>query len=121
MNSPDNTRQLANAWISAFNNHNIENLLDLYADDAEHYSPKLKIKHPETNGWVKGKLSLRTWWEDAFTRIPTLHYELKNLLVDENQVLMEYLRKADGEADMMVAELLLIGNGRIIRSKVYHG
>ncbi len=121
MNSTDQNRQLAHSWIKAFNDHNLENLLDLYADDAEHYSPKLKISQPETNGWIKGKSALRKWWQDAFIRIPSLHYELKNLLADDNQVLMEYQRKAEGEANMMVAELLVIENGRIIGSKVYHG
>jgi hypothetical protein len=112
--------KLALNWIAAFNAHDIEKLLALYAEDAVHFSPKLKVRLPETNGWISGKPALRSWWEDAFLRLPTLHYELKNLIVNNEQLLMEYLRKVPGEVDMMVAEILEINNGSIIRSRVYH-
>jgi hypothetical protein len=35
--------------------------------------------------------------------------------------MMEYMRKAHGEADMMVAEVFEIVDGKIVRSRVYHG
>jgi len=120
----DNTafnRQVALNWIEAFNSYQLKNLLDLYATDAVHFSPKLKIRQPETNGWISGKPALEAWWADAFERLPTLQYQLTNLIADKNQVLMEYMRKVAGEPDMMVAEILEISNGLINRSRVYHG
>ena len=39
---------IAQQWFEAFNNKNLEQLLSLYEDNAEHFSPKLKIKKPET-------------------------------------------------------------------------
>ena len=114
-------KKIALNWIKAFNDHDLSVLLSLYDEDAIHFSPKLKIRIPETNGWVKGKPSLKTWWEGAFERLPSLHYQLENLIIDETKVLMEYLRKVDGEDDMMIAEILEIENGLIIRSRVYHG
>jgi hypothetical protein len=38
--------------------------LSLYDDDAAHFSPKLKLLKPETNGLINGKQSLREWWQD---------------------------------------------------------
>ncbi|MBS1741687.1 MAG: nuclear transport factor 2 family protein [Bacteroidetes bacterium] len=116
----DINRSIALQWIDAFNEHDIEKLLSLYADDAIHFSPKLKIKQPETQGWVSGKDALRHWWAGSFQSIPSLQYNLVNLIVNEAQLLMEYLRKADGAPDMMVAEILEISNGLIIKSRVYH-
>ena len=113
--------QIALNWISAFNEHDLEKLLALYADDAIHFSPKLKIRQPETNGWVKGKYALKDWWADAFSRLPSLHYQLQNLVINDEQIVMEYLRQVNDEADMMIAEILEISNNLIIRSKVYHG
>jgi hypothetical protein len=46
------------AWFEAFNKHDLEMLLALYDNNAEHYSPKLKIHQPETNGLIKGKDAL---------------------------------------------------------------
>ena len=116
-----NLDNIAFKWFDAFNEHNLEKLLDLYHDKAEHYSPKLKIKHPETNGLISGKDALRIWWQDAFDRIPSLKYEVKSLTSNEYRVFMEYIRKVEGEPDLKVAELLIIENNKIISSKVYHG
>ena len=116
-----NLESIAFKWFDAFNEHNLEKLLSLYDDKAQHYSPKLKIKHPETNGLISGKEALREWWQDSFDRLPTLRYEVKSLTANDYRVFMEYTRKVDGEIDLMVAEMLSIENNKIIFSKVYHG
>jgi hypothetical protein len=48
---------IANKWFDAFNNHNLEQLLSLYDENARHYSPKLKIRQPETKGLIDKKAS----------------------------------------------------------------
>lgn len=120
MNSLRN-KQIANTWFDAFNEHDLEKLLALYDDAAEHFSPKLKIRMPETQGLIKGKPALRAWWRDAFDRLPSLRYEVKKLTADEEQVFMEYIRHVSGEDDLRVGEVLEIKNGKIIFSRVYHG
>lgn len=112
---------IAGHWFDAFNTHDLEKLLELYHDDAAHYSPKLKIRKPETNGFVKGKDALRAWWQDAFDRLPTLHYKVTSLTANDDRVFMEYIRQVDNEPDMLVAEVLEIKNGVIVASRVYHG
>lgn len=113
--------RIAERWFAAFNAHDLEALLALYADDAEHYSPKLKVRRPETGGLVRGKASLRDWWRDAFDRLPTLRYEVLKLTADDDQVFMEYLRHVAGEEDLRVGEVLEVRNGVIVASRVYHG
>ncbi len=112
---------IARKWLQAFNEHNLENLLALYNDNAEHFSPRLKLRQPETNGLIKGKESLRTWWKDAFDRLPELQYVEKSLTANENRVFIEYTRKVPQEADSDIAELLEIENGLIVFSRVYLG
>lgn len=112
---------IAKLWLNAFNEHNLEALLDLYADDAQHFSPKLKIRQPETNGLIIGKDAMRIWWQDAFERLPDLVYREEQLTANNNRVFMEYTRIVGGEPNMSVAELLEIKNGKIIFSRVYHG
>jgi ketosteroid isomerase-like protein len=117
----ENPLHIAGKWLRAFNEHDLEKLLTLYADDAQHYSPKLKVRRPETGGMVHGKDAMREWWRDAFERLPALEYEVRTLTADKDRVFMEYKRKVPGEEDMMVAEVLEIKNGLIISSRVYHG
>lgn len=119
--SPEKNLSIAHAWFEAFNSHNLEKLLSLYDDDAMHFSPKLKIKHPETNGYVTGKEALRTWWQEAFDTIPSLHYKVTSLTSNPDRVFMEYIRMVTGESDMLVAEVLEIKENKIIASRVYHG
>jgi hypothetical protein len=119
--SAQTNKQIAIKWFEAFNEHDLEKLLSLYDDTAQHYSPKLKIRMPETAGLIKGKLTLRAWWQDAFDRLPSLKYEVTKLTADEDQVFMEYIRHVNEEVDLSVGEVLQIENGLIIFSRVYHG
>jgi len=115
-----NPKSIAQEWFAAFNSHNIEDLLALYDEQAEHYSPKLKVHQPATGGYIKGKPALRAWWTDAFQRLPQLHYEVLKLTSENDQVFMEYIRQTPGEEDLRVGEVLVIKNGKIVASRVYH-
>jgi hypothetical protein len=113
--------QIAANWFESFNTHDLERLLLLYDDNAVHYSPKLKIRRPETNGLVKGKDALRSWWKDSFERLPTLRYQPTSFTANDQRVFMEYIRHVDSEEDMLIAEVLEIKENKIIASRVYHG
>ena len=114
------TLTITHQWFAAFNAHDLEKLLSLYADDAQHNSPKLKLRQPETRGLITSKDALREWWQDSFERLPTLRYEPTKFIADEERVFMEYTRYVDGEEPMTVGEVLEIKNGLIVASRVYH-
>ena len=107
-------------WFAAFNTKNIELLLSLYHDHAEHFSPKLKIRKPETKGLIKGKEQLRDWWQDAFERLPELHYKPNYFIADDQSVFVEYVRTVPGEEELIVGEVMFFENGKIVKSKVFH-
>ena len=119
--SAEKNLSIAMLWFEAFNAHNLEKLLSLYDDDAEHFSPKLKIIRPDTEGLISGKDALRNWWHDAFNRLPSLNYKVTSLTSNLDRVFMEYVRTVENEETMFVAEVLEIKEGRIIASRVYHG
>ncbi|GEC79802.1 nuclear transport factor 2 family protein [Flavobacterium aquatile] len=119
MDSLKNT-SIAHSWFEAFNAHNLEKLLSLYDDEAQHFSPKLKVRHPETKGLIIGKNALRTWWQEAFDRLPTLNYKVTSITSSPDRVFMEYVRTVEGEDEMLVAEVLEIKEEKIIASRVYH-
>ena len=115
-----NILAIANKWFDAFNEHDLEKLLALYDDNAQHYSPKLKARKPETNGLINGKDALRNWWKDSFDRLPTLKYIPTQFIADDTKVFMQYTRQVQGEEDLTVGEVLEIKDGMIIASRVYH-
>ncbi|WP_188051418.1 nuclear transport factor 2 family protein [Flavobacterium sp. GP15] len=119
--TPEKLQSIAFKWFETFNNKELEKLLSLYDEDAVHFSPKLKILKPETNGFVTGKQQLREWWQDAFDRLPSLNYKVKTLTANGDRVFMEYIRTVDDQEDMLVAEVLDIRDDKITSSRVYHG
>ncbi|NOT74506.1 MAG: nuclear transport factor 2 family protein [Cyclobacteriaceae bacterium] len=120
MKNNEDLNKIALTWFAAFNNHNLEMLLSLYHDEAEHYSPKLKVREPNTNGLIKGKDHLRKWWQDSFDRLPSLRYHIIRLTPFEDRVFMEYMRHVENEAELRVGEFIEVKNGLIVSSRVYH-
>ncbi len=112
---------VARAWLRAFNAHDIDALVALYADNATHTSPKIRAMHPDTGGRLEGRAALHGWWRDAIARLPTLRYEATALTADEDRVFLEYLRHVAGEPPMPVAEVFEVQAGRIVASRVNHG
>lgn len=123
MTKPPTLPELAARWLDCFARQDLDALLALYADDATHTSPKIRTLHPESNsqGKLRGKAAMRDWWAGAFARLPGLRYEEASFTADETRVFMEYTRRVPGEADMPVAEVLEVKDGRIVASRVYHG
>ncbi|WP_347066497.1 nuclear transport factor 2 family protein [Flavobacterium sp. WV_118_3] len=119
--TPETLQSIAFRWFEAFNTKQLDKLLSLYDEEAQHFSPKLKMHQPETKGLVVGKDAMRAWWQDAFNRLPSLHYKVTSLTANSDRIFMEYIRQVDGEEDMLVAEVLDVKNGKIIASRVYHG
>jgi ketosteroid isomerase-like protein len=112
---------IARAWLAAFNAHDVEALVALYAEDATHTSPKIRALSPDTGGKLVGKAALADWWRGAMRRLPGLRYDASAIIADEGRVVIEYLRLAPGEPPMPVAEAFDVRGGRIVASRVYHG
>lgn len=45
--TPEKLQSIAFKWIESCNSKELEKLLSLYDDDAQHFSPKLKTVQPE--------------------------------------------------------------------------
>jgi ketosteroid isomerase-like protein len=112
---------IARAWLDAFNAHDVDRLVALYAEDCTHTSPKLRALHPQTGGRLVGRPALHVWWTDANRRLPGLRYELTALTASGERVFVEYVRHAPGGESDPVAEVFDVREGKIVASRVYHG
>lgn len=118
---PATLHAIAGRWLACFDRRDLDGLLALYADDATHTSPKIRVRHPETGGLLRGKAQMRAWWQDSFDRLPTMRYVPTAITADRERVFMEYMRHVDGEPDLPVAEVLEVRDGLIRASSVFHG
>jgi hypothetical protein len=114
-------RTIAERWLACFEQRDLDSLLVLYADDATHTSPKIRVRHPDTGGVLRGKAAMRAWWADSFARLPSMKYVPVSITADRERVYYEYIRKVDGEPDMPVCEVLEVRDGLIVASRVFHG
>ncbi len=113
-------KEIAKKWFAAFNAHNLEALLSLYDENAIHFSPKLKVNYPETEGLIKGKNALRIWWQESFQKLPTLKYEPEQIICEGENVFMRYKRSVADQPEMIVGETLRIEKNLIVESRVFH-
>ncbi len=112
---------IAVAWLDAFNRHDVDGLIALYADDATHTSPKIRVLHPETGGTIVGKPAIRAWWAGAVARLPGLSYQAATITATAERAVIEYIRHAPDGPPMPIAEAFDLRDGRVVASRVYHG
>jgi len=111
---------VARRWLAAFNAGDVEALIELYAEDAVHESPKVRKAMPGSDGKLVGKAAMRSWWQQAFSRLPGITYELTAVTSDSSRAVIEYIRRAPGEQPITVAEAFEVRDGKIVHSIVYH-
>lgn len=121
MSNVTTNEQIAHAWLEAFNKYDVDALVALYADDATHTSPKIRAKHPEALGMLRGREALAQWWRESNARLPGLRYELTAITANDDRVFIEYMRHAPSGDPMPVAEVFDVEHGKIVASRVYHG
>jgi ketosteroid isomerase-like protein len=119
--STENNLRIAREWARAFNAQDVDGIIALYADDATHTSPKIRALHPETGGKLVGKAAIERWWRTAIGRTPGLRYVESAITANDERVILEYTRHADGDAPMLVAEAFDVRDGRVVASRVFHG
>ncbi|SHM23310.1 nuclear transport factor 2 family protein [Bradyrhizobium lablabi] len=81
---------LGRDWIAAWNSHDLERVLALYADDFEMTSDKIPALGFDASGTLRGKENVRAYWSKALSMIPNLHFELIDTYVSPDSVVVFY-------------------------------
>jgi len=86
----DQAEQFALHWITAWNNHNLDEILSHYTDDFEMSSPAIIAIAGEPSGKLKGKHAIGAYWAKALEKYPQLHFEKLHVLSGVNSVTIVY-------------------------------
>lgn len=107
----------AMTWIEAWNSHDLEAILALYAEDASMASPHIQDLGIDPTGVLTGKTALRTYWARALQRKPNLHFRRQGTFAGADSLVVTYFN----EADRLVAEFLRYGtDGLIVQGAAQH-
>jgi ketosteroid isomerase-like protein len=104
-------------WISAWNSHDLERILALYAEDAEMTSDRVQALDLAVGGTLRGKANLRMYWGKAFQLLPNLHFDLIDTYVSPDSVVVFY----QNERGAQICEYLrLDAKGKIRQGSANH-
>jgi ketosteroid isomerase-like protein len=63
-------REFAQEWVAAWNDGDLERILDHYADDFEMISPLIVERMGVASGTLKGKDAIRPYWSQGLAARP---------------------------------------------------
>jgi ketosteroid isomerase-like protein len=72
-------RAFAKAWEAAWNAHDLEAVLALFAEGVVFTSPLAKSLAGHEDGIVRGKAALRAYWAVGLAKLPDLHFEVTSV------------------------------------------
>lgn len=86
-------------WLDAWNAHDLEAILVHFADDVVFSSPLALQLIEGSDGVIRGKEDLRTYWSEGLRRSPALHFEIEDLYAGVNTVVIHYRNHLGGLVD----------------------
>jgi len=112
-------RDVVRAWVDAFNAHDLEAILALYADDIVTETPLLLKFGRDLRPRLEGKSALRDYFTRALAAAGPIHFTPVHLAVDGEVALLEYDREAPHGGRPSVVERFIIRGGRIVETRVF--
>jgi uncharacterized protein (TIGR02246 family) len=102
---------LGRKWIAAWNSHDLERVLELYAEDSEMTSDRIPAFGFGASGTLHGKDRLRAYWGAALEMRPNLHFDLIDTYVSPDSVIVFY----QNERGAKICKYLRLNEGDKIR------
>jgi hypothetical protein len=90
MLTPEEARDFALGWVKAWNSHDLEAILEHYADDVELTSPLVVQVLGDPSGTLKGKDNLRLYFGMGLALFPDLKFDLIQVLTGVNSLMLHY-------------------------------
>jgi len=88
--------QFASHWLDAWNAHDLDAILSHFSDDVVFTSPIARQVVDGSEGVVRGKPELRSYWREGLRRNPELHFEIAGLYLGVNTLVIHYRNHSGG-------------------------
>jgi len=113
------TAPLADRWLAAWNGHDVERIVALYAADARHTSARVRAFGGETDT-LDGRTAIAAYVQRALERYPDLRFAPVSVSSGPRTVVIEYRAQRAGSVEPTVEILQTGPDGLITHSRVYH-
>lgn len=111
-------QSLADAWIAAWNRHDLDAILHHYASDVEFTSPFVPTLSGDPSGTIHGRILLKAYFQKGLHAYPDLHFELIRILTGVDSLLL-YYHSVNG---LLAAEMMTVNDEGLIQTvRVHYG
>jgi ketosteroid isomerase-like protein len=100
--------ELAQEWLDAWNAHDPERVVAHFADDVRVRSPLADRLRPGSNGVLRGKDSVLSYYRDGLAAVPDLRFTLVEVCVGVDEVTIVYRNQRDA----LVTEAFTLGEAK---------
>src|SRR5215207_2739078 len=90
MLTKEQAHQFAQAWVAAWNTHDLDQIMSHYEEEVELISPVAAQLLNQSDGKVIGKANLRAYFQKGLSAYPALHFDLKDVLWGVGSVVLYY-------------------------------
>ena len=109
-------QSLADAWIGAWNLHDLEAILHHYAMDVEFTSPFVPALSGDPSGTLHGRERLSAYFRKGLQTYPDLHFDLIHILTGIDSLLL-YYRSVNG---LLAGEMMTVNGEGLIQTVRVH-
>jgi ketosteroid isomerase-like protein len=82
------------SWVEAWNSHDLEAILEHFAENVAFTSPMAARLIDGSEGVVQGKTALRGYWKEGLRRIPDLRFEVLDVYLGVDTLVINYRNQA---------------------------
>jgi len=108
---------IARFWIDAWNERDLDRLLEFYDDKVEISSTGILTLGINDEGIVKGKTKFRAYCARVLEALPDLHFELMDVSASPDSLIIRYIN----DRGATVNEYLRVNaEGRIVQGSANH-
>jgi ketosteroid isomerase-like protein len=116
MITESNALNLAQQWLDAWNNHDLEEILSHYAEEIELTSPFVAKLTGNFVKSLQGKEALRDYFARGLENYPDLKFVPLQILIGVDSIVI-YYRSVQ---DLLAAEFMLVNEAGLITKIVAH-
>lgn len=119
MATKESAATFATAWYAAWNAHDVEKIMALYAEGIDHTSPFIARYTPageKPPRSIKGKAGVKAYFARALAKNPDLKFIPMHLTVGMESVILVY-RRMNGD---LAAELFAFDDTGLVERSISH-
>jgi ketosteroid isomerase-like protein len=104
LRSVEQSSAFAQAWIAAWNSHDLEEILTHYTEDVRFCSPLMARIAGNSSGVLEGREALRNYFRAALETFPSLTFRLRAVFTGVESVTIVY----DSVKGLVAAETMVL-------------